>query len=484
MNSMTTAASGVAGLRPSTAAGRAALCRADAFAGLPEGIGRWRVMAAVRTAAGALDLTPMMLRLLEHYVDLTWDIDWTAGCEPVVHRPLVEIAAALGRTERQIRNVERALAERGLLAWRDSGNHHRHGRRDHRTGRLIQAYGVSLGPMGARARELIALGEAVRRDAEATRRLRIAVSALRRQLRATIEAALTKGIDAPVIASASMTLQRVPTRTQAADDRATLEHRHEILVAAETELTAALARREAAQLRGDAAALAEIGNHEYIDTDSDIAINGYRRSNERNDAAQPLAMHPVEKDTSTPAREGTSKPLAGDETGLKHLGHEVGTVVNKRKNLVHRSFRTNLHTGVTKRPDQRHRPDTPRPVSLELAIACISAPAREAFRRSGPPAWTGLTEAMRERCALLDISQQDWAEGCAVLGRTGAALCVVVIEHKLTLTDERAIRRPASYFRAMVERGRERRLHLDRSLHAIARRQRGDGLSDKELALT
>jgi hypothetical protein len=328
------------------------------------------------------------------------------------------------------------------------------------------------------------LGEAVRRDAEATRRLRIAVSALRRRLRATIEAALTMGIDAPVIASASMTLQRVPTRTQAADDRATLEHRHETLMAAEAELTAALARRETGQLWGHATALAEISDHEYIDTNSDIAINGYGRSNKSNDEAQPLAMHPVEKDTGTPARQGTSEPLPGEETGLRHLGQEVGAVVYKRKNLVHRSPQTSLHAGVSKRPDQRHQPDTPRPVSLELAIACISAPAREALQRSGPPAWTGLTEAMRERCALLDIGQQDWAEGCAVLGRTGAALCVVVIEHKLTLTDERAIRRPASYFRAMVERGRERRLHLDRSLHAIARRQRGDGRSDKELALT
>lgn len=164
------------------AAAAAARALADRFAGLPEEITRWRLAAALRVAAPRLGLTPSMLALLAHYIDLTYDADWKAGSEPVIGRPVVEIAEALGRSERQIRNLERALMERGLLSWRDSGNQQRRASRS-RDGKLVYAYGPTLAPLGTRARELIATAEACRAEQAEARRLRMAVAALQRRLR-------------------------------------------------------------------------------------------------------------------------------------------------------------------------------------------------------------------------------------------------------------------------------------------------------------
>lgn len=183
---MSSTLDGTTGRRRLDAAARSAERRADAFRGLPPETSRWRVAIALRNAAQPLGLTATMLRLLEHYIDLTHDVDWTAESEPIVTRPLVEIAEHLGRSERQIRNIERRLMELGLLAWRDSGNHHRKGRRNRETGRLVYAYGPSLAPLAVRLDELIALGAAFRRELAERRRLRLAVGARRRRIHALL----------------------------------------------------------------------------------------------------------------------------------------------------------------------------------------------------------------------------------------------------------------------------------------------------------
>ncbi|MEL6236686.1 MAG: helix-turn-helix domain-containing protein, partial [Pseudomonadota bacterium] len=138
------------GMRPICAA---ALARESpaAASSLPEGVTRWHLMASLRGAAQSFGLTGPMLRLLEHYMDLSYEADWAPGAEPVIPVPLCEIAEALGRSERQIRNIERRLAAAGFLIWRDAANHHRKGRRCRQSGRLIWGYGPSLGPMRARA---------------------------------------------------------------------------------------------------------------------------------------------------------------------------------------------------------------------------------------------------------------------------------------------------------------------------------------------
>lgn len=178
----------IRGVRPFTRSILQARALADAFQGLPAGVTRWRVAAALRAAARDLGLTSSMLTLLEHYIDLTYDSDWEAGAEPIIGRPVVEIADALGKSERQVRNLERALAELGLLAWRDSGNHHRHARRD-RAGRLLYAYGPTLAPLGVRAQEILERASAARQAIAEKRRLRLAIAALRRDLTTILSAA-------------------------------------------------------------------------------------------------------------------------------------------------------------------------------------------------------------------------------------------------------------------------------------------------------
>ena len=209
------------GIRPTTALTLHNAALADGYAGLPPGMTRWTLAALLRGAARPLGLTPAMLRLLEHYIDQTFDQDWQTGSEPVVIRPLTEIAAQLGRSERQIRNIEQALAERGLLIWRDSANHRRWGYRDRHTGRLAEAYGPSLAPLGARASEIATLAAEARAEDRALTRTRKAIGAMRRRIRAAL-IGYPDGTLALLAETETLLRQRLPAKLTLAQ----LQHHH------------------------------------------------------------------------------------------------------------------------------------------------------------------------------------------------------------------------------------------------------------------
>jgi hypothetical protein len=170
------------GSRPVCDASLAAEAVADRFEGLPTGTTRWGLVALLRQASAQIGLSARELTYLEDLVADTYDVDWTAGSEPVVTTPVYELAERLGVSERQVRNIERALVEKRLLCWRDSGNHTRKGRRD-AAGRIVFAYGVSLAPLAARAEEIRLTAQRAQQEASERRRARHRIQALRRTAR-------------------------------------------------------------------------------------------------------------------------------------------------------------------------------------------------------------------------------------------------------------------------------------------------------------
>jgi replication initiation protein RepC len=233
------------------------------FYGLPEGVTRWRLAAALRGAARPLGLSASMLALLELYIDLSYDADWTPGAEPIIIRPLYEIAERLGRSERQVRNLERRLADCGLLAWRDSGNHRRQGRRDWKTNRLIYGYGPTLAPLGARASEIIALAQREREEIMAIRRSRLAIASLKRTLNT-----LLANLDEPVAAELAHEHAQLPPRNPAGTPICLLE-------AQRAKLTD-LVERARTQLR-KTSGMEEISSLHTTNTKENNAVNSVHR---------------------------------------------------------------------------------------------------------------------------------------------------------------------------------------------------------------
>lgn len=410
------------GLRRATPALRRAEALADGWTGLPEGVTRWRLAAALRAAARPLGLTGTMLRMIELYIDLSYDQDWAADSEPVICRPLVEIAEHMDLGERQVRNLERRLAELGLIAFRDSGNHARRGRRDRRTGKLVYAYGPSLAPLGARATEIIALAESARREIAEGRRLRLSISALRRRLRADLAAAAETGI---AVADLAAEFDALPDRLPAGMAIGAMNANRDRLDNLAHRVTARLGGPCPADL--DDIVIVEIAGREEI-------------------------YHPHNPDTSK-LHAINDLCIALKTTKVKpathHCAHSDG--------------------GKGRRSDHGLS-DVP----LALAIAAAGPELRAALtRQGGSHGWRALTDAAREIAPLLGIGHDLWGEACGLLGRSGAALAVAIVERGLARGPGEAaapIRRPDAYLRGLLARAEEGQLHLDRSLRAFAQR--------------
>lgn len=419
------------GWRRPTAALRAAERVAAQGAGLPPGMGRWQLLALLRGAARPLGLTAPMLALLTLYVEESWDQDWAAGAEPVVPVPMAEIAAALGRSERQVRNIEAALARRGLLCWRDSGNHQRRGRRDPRSGALLWAFGPSLAPLRARAGEIAALAAAMRAERAEARRLRLGLSGHRARIRAELAELDPAAPGVPALAALAAAL---PRRAPAA--LAALRAAHAEAAALRAAL-AALAGTGAA-----AAGLAEISRPPSSDDHPETAMNG----------------------SAGPAAAG---PAAAPPPGRTREAVRTGEVPEDR--LARRG--PGRGPGGESGPRLGRGPGGggagPRPALTPALARAAAGPALAALWPPGPPRWSGLVAAAGALAPGFGIGAPLWAESCARLGREGAALCLLLLEQALRRPDEGRlppVTRPGGYFRALAARAAAGRLDLAAAL--------------------
>jgi len=97
--------------------------------------------------------------------------DWGEGARPIVWPSAAMQREALGLGLSQVKTLNRALIEAGLITMKDSPNGKRYGKRDGK-GRIVEAYGFDLSPLAARQAQFVAIAAQGRADRERMRLLR------------------------------------------------------------------------------------------------------------------------------------------------------------------------------------------------------------------------------------------------------------------------------------------------------------------------
>ncbi len=90
----------------------------------------------------------------------------------------------------------RKLGQLGLVAFKDSANGKRFGRRN-AEGQIVEAYGFDLTPLAARAGELAALHSEIQAERAATQQLRQKLTQTRRSIRAKLVEAFKQHLEGP-----------------------------------------------------------------------------------------------------------------------------------------------------------------------------------------------------------------------------------------------------------------------------------------------
>jgi replication initiation protein RepC len=326
-------------------------------------------------------------------------------------------AAELGVTEDQARRINRHLVEVGLVVMRDSPNAKRYGRRDAR-GRIVEAYGFDLSPIGARIDEFRAAAEAYRVERALISRLRRRATIARTSLRQTWQTYQEQQIVDPALPG-----------LRAAAEAASAAVRGLITPGA---LTPAIERLEA-------------------------LARAARKALEMTLAHGPSA--------------GSDSVEMSGRPGI-NAGHITPTTENlDPSDTVVASDECNRGQGrdgpdddkATGRPDRAAQPREDRGAMMKIRPDELIriAPRLKPYLRRASPNWAEIVDAADWLRHDLGISKPLWGEACLTMGRERAAIAVAIVSSKPA---EHFRTSPGGYFNGMVAKARDGALHLDRTI--------------------
>ncbi len=390
----------------------------EMFTGLEAGFTRFDLLLLVKRAGMEAGFTPKMIQLLEYYLTAyTRDIDWEEG-RPIVYQQLARTGLDLGVSEGQIQKLEKQLFRVGAIGYVDSGNCRRYGERDRETGKIVYAFGVDLSPLWHLRPQLEATvrkKELYKKTWQDTKRK---ISWYRRQIRSLLLEWQEEGASADLIkkfeqAYAPIAIQlRTHVRLDAME---LLLDRH-------------------ADLHAELIEVMGVGTTETIESVDDSS-----RSVKTSKSRSMNTVMEAHKEYNHQSLDSCSQVDLGNQISMTESVANRDPIANS--GLQH--------------------------VTLEQAKRAASHRLKEGFPiRDDSMTWYDLVEAANRLRIVLGISQTYWGEACQVLGRTGAALCLLVTD-QAALREKAPVRVPAAYFRGMIMRARGGELRLQNSIFGL-----------------
>jgi replication initiation protein RepC len=388
---------------------------AERFEGLPDSVSKGQALAGLKQAARPLGLSSRLRDAIDVLFAFSQPQDWQPGARPIVWPSNRKLETTLGLGRRQVQNVLNALIRANLITPVDSPTGRRWGHRD-TTGKIIEAYGFDLSPIGLRHAEFVALAErAAAEERERTglrRRLTIARKAIQQIAETAIEHRLTDR-DWHYWLAEALTL--------------VLTMRDELPL---DQLHAILAELEQRRAEGEAALRAVFDSRQ-------IAPAGAIECTPITTTTQPKA------DNSATRNIDSEEPRSGQDDSP-----------------------TSLHPVFP----ENSQPVLP-PVMPKLVLHV--SPELKPYIFTASPSWADIVEAADGLRQQLGISRSAWIDACQAMGRYQAATAVAVIAAK-----GETIRSPGGYLRGMTSRAETGELHLSNSLWGLARRERPRGTYD------
>tara|TARA_R110002073_G_scaffold8027_18_gene44862 strand:- start:27117 stop:28409 length:1293 start_codon:yes stop_codon:yes gene_type:complete len=388
------------------------------FDGLEEGANRYDLLLLVKKLGKSAGFTPRMIHLLDYYMAFTRAEDWEEGSRPVVYQSLSRTALALGISERQVQKLEKALADVGAITWNDSGNHKRYGQRDPKTGRILYAFGVELTPLASLKTELEnKLHEKQLIDA-AWMETKRQISWHRSQIRSLIAASQEEGRD---VACHQRRYDDIAIQIRTHLDLATLRlllERHRTLY---SELVAVMGECTVKSKRPTQASRIAKETHESSPR-GELKFVHYKSTTQ-----QPFNKLNTSSPPDSRFQDGAGASCSADvpsrDCGIDHV--RIGSAINAAS--------------------QRLRDHLPL-----------------------HPEWPDMVNAASRIREELGISQTGWGHACQTLGRTGAALCILITD-RAAQRDDQPARQPAAYFQGMINRAKSGNLHLHKSIFGLSK---------------
>ena len=425
---------GYTGGRVSSPKFRASLQDMDETLGLETDVNRFQALKLVKMAGRNAGFSAELIELLEYYTIRTNEVDWQEGSRPINYQSVTATAQDLDISERQVRNREKALHALGALTWQDSGNFKRFGVRDRESEHILYAFGVDLTPLASLMpllEETIAQKKALKARWSETKRK---ISAYRARIRALLAEAMLHDemYEEAEIFSASYERVAYSIRTYHAQG----------------DLDALLAEHKAIY-QGLCESLNQVSQYEdkpsiTCDTSATDAtqFSHIQRTNLKSsnklDYSNPKGRS-LQKGVAAPLETKTNDTEDGELT--KEQEDKTAKVTNNISKITWK----------------------------QVLNACSERFKENIPIHERPLSWSDLTEAAYSLLPSLGIHKSAWWEACSVLGRSGATICVMIIDQKQQ-DPAISIRNPGGYLREMTTRAKNGELNLQGSVFGLLKR--------------
>jgi replication initiation protein RepC len=402
---------------------------AEAFDGLPDGVtAPGQLLAALKAAAPQLGLSPRLVHAMDWLFKFTQPQDWGRGGRPIVWPSASLQQDALGLSPTQVKGINRALIEAGLITMKDSPNGKRYGRRD-RQGRIAEAYGFDLSPIAARHAEFVRLAEAARAERAEMGRLRRRATIARNGITQILETATEydfHGEEWTTLARDSRNLSRGLRTVERLEEMAlgvgSLERRQKTARERLEMLLSRVAATPSEAVNSDPKG-SENRPHHYtynstLDPEQDTVTADEGCSEP---AATPVPTPATPEPLIGQAETPPVKPVRGDETVLRLSTDELVRLAPR--------LRTYLATPV--------------------------------------PTWPEVVDAADWLRGDLGVSKPLWGEACLTLGRAEAAIAVAIVSAKPASHFRTS---PGGYFHGMVAKAKAGQLNLAQTIWGLRTR--------------
>ncbi|WP_298817969.1 plasmid replication protein RepC [uncultured Roseibium sp.] len=381
------------------------------------------ISLVLKRVAPALGIDGTAYHVLDILLGLVQADDFQAGKRPVVAISNQRLAEYTRRTTRTVTRCLKKLVEAGVLAYRDSPTGRRYMYRGS-DGDFAQAYGLDFTPACFNLEAFKAQADAFQRRIKAEQEAKRAVTRFSRAIADMVE------LDPAEFHGFAARAHSVVNR-----DELTVVEKAGILETIYTEILAlhdthSLETKDKMSSAGDI----DVSPLSITTQTDSLGSNSQRTCSNEQDTK-------LTSDNGFAVEMALEKEPCGGRSETQRPKSQAGRGVGSK------FPETNLD-GVS--------------IGL-IQSACSSVQAETGINLNSWPALCGTAEQLR---LLIGLSPAGYQLAVERQGRYLAAACLVVVAEK-ALRDPEHIASPGGYFRAMIDRAGEGKLHLHKSLHGL-----------------
>ena len=385
-----------------------------------------RAFVAVKRVGAHIGLKAGDMMLLDTLGAFTQGQDWEEGRRPIVWASNAYLMEQTGFSLSALKRHARRLSEAGAIAFKDSPNGKRWGKRD-AEGVIVEAYGFDLSPLSARVEEFEQLHGQLQAERELCQRLKRQITVARRMIRARIEAAVSGALRGPWAQFTGLLedlLGRLPRRNEGSE-----------------RLIGLLTWFKELQERVETAYLKAVQPVEVVENTSETVeqvLHKTQQMNPREVNSDPhilitKQLDPVISNSSEKEEAAGVVPNAPPEERVDSALEDWVVEVRKKRTAV------------------------------DLPTIMQACPEFASWARSMGgflKDWGDLHRVAGQLRPMIGISEHAWNTAQEMLGKQVATAALVLVFEKHSTGE---VASPGGYLRGMVEKAGAGELHLERS---------------------